>query len=361
MDPQHVTIYREPGRYAGWPANYGIWSWGDEIVVGFTVGYHDLQGGFHTRDRTRPFKTMQARSLDGGQTWAVAETPCRIPGGRALSADEHLDPAHRVSEVVDDPHQLADCPGVDFADPDFSLMCARTGLAHGARSWFYTSTDRCRNWDGPYALPDFGLRGIAARTDYLVSDGPECTLFLTAAKGDGREGRPFCARSHDRGASFQFRSWIGPEPPGFGIMPASVRLLGGRVLVAVRVRGGGERGGNWIDLHASDDDCQSWRLLGKPAANTGPGGNPPTLARLRDGRLCVTYGFRDAPYQMRARVSDDDGATWSEERVLRDRGGVGDLGYPRTVQRADGAVVTVYYFNDTPESERYVAATIWRP
>ena len=89
---EHVTIYREPGRYAGWPANYGIWAWGDEIVVGFTVGYHDPAGGFHARDRNRPFVAMQARSLDGGRTWDVAPTPCRTPGGRGLSADEHVQP-----------------------------------------------------------------------------------------------------------------------------------------------------------------------------------------------------------------------------------------------------------------------------
>ncbi|MEZ4727442.1 MAG: hypothetical protein R3E79_09940 [Caldilineaceae bacterium] len=46
---QHITIYREPGRFAGWPANYGIWHWGNEIVVGFTAGYTDPSGGFHAR------------------------------------------------------------------------------------------------------------------------------------------------------------------------------------------------------------------------------------------------------------------------------------------------------------------------
>ena len=34
---QHVNIYRKKDRYAGWPANYGMWSWGDEIVLGWTV------------------------------------------------------------------------------------------------------------------------------------------------------------------------------------------------------------------------------------------------------------------------------------------------------------------------------------
>ena len=54
-----------------------------------------------------------------------------------------------------------------------------------------------------------------------------------------------------------------------------------------------------------------------------------------------------------------EGRTWSEERILRADGGNWDLGYPRTVQRADGKVVTIYYFNDRWDHERYIAATIW--
>jgi hypothetical protein len=46
-------------------------------------------------------------------------------------------------------------------------------------------------------------------------------------------------------------------------------------------------------------------------------------------------------------------------KVLRDDGGNWDLGYPRTVQRSDGKLVTVYYFNDARRKERHIAATIW--
>jgi len=46
---------------------------------------------------------------------------------------------------------------------------------------------------------------------------------------------------------------------------------------------------------------------------------------------------------------------------LRKDGGTWDLGYTRTVQRPDGKLVTVYYFNDSKDSERYIAATIWDP
>jgi hypothetical protein len=369
--PEHVTVFRAAGRYGGWPANYGIWSWpnpgahgGTEIVVGFTVGYTDPNAGFHARDRNRPFESTQARSLDGGRTWAVSPMPFTRPGARGVSADEHMREGLRLSETIDRDSALGDCPGVDFTHPDFALMCARTGLKKGCSSFFYTSIDRCRTWDGPWRLPGFDRTGIAARTDYLIDDARTCTLFLTANKADGNEGRVICVRSTDGGRSFAFLADIGPEPPGFAIMPANLRVSPARILCAVRCR---ERkpdfqdAQNWIDLYGSDDNGASWSFLNRPVPATGVGGNPPTLMRLHDGRLCLTYGFRDAPYKMCARLSADDGFTWSEEVVLRSGGGNHDIGYPRTVQLSDGAIVTCYYWTDTPEGDRYIAATLWRP
>jgi hypothetical protein len=85
------------------------------------------------------------------------------------------------------------------------------------------------------------------------------------------------------------------------------------------------------------------------------------MTRLSDGRLALAYGYRDTPAGIRARVSKDEGRGWGEERVLRADAGDHDIGYPRTVQRADGRLVTVYYFDDRPDGERYIAATIWEP
>jgi len=356
---EHVTIYRKEGRYGGWPANYGIWAWGNEIVVGFTLGYFDTAGGFHARDRSRPFVTMQARTLDGGSTWEVQEMPGKTPGGRGLSADEHMRQDLSVGRALLAEDALPPSPGgINFTHPDFALMCARTGTRGGARSWFYFSYDRCKSWEGPFALPMFDQPGIAARTDYLVDGPSECTLFLTAAKSNGDEGRVFCARTTDAGKTFQFLSWIGPEPKGYAIMPASVRLPSSRILVAIRCR---EEAKTWIDLHSSDDNGATWQYLNRPVPNTGVGGNPPTLTKMLDGRLCLIYGFRDAPHSICARLSNDEGATWGEEIILRGDGGNHDIGYPRTVQRPDGTIVTVYYFNDEPDGDRYIAATLWTP
>ena len=366
---QHVNIYREEGRFAGWPANYGIWAWGDEIVLGFTVGYQNPDGGFHARDKTQRFVATQARSRDGGESWQLEGTPWPTPGDRGvLSADEHVEARLSAADAIASglANQPAPCPGdVDFTDPDFALMCARTGLGTGTVSWFYLSTDRCRTWRGPYALPMFGQAGIEARTDYLVSGPKELTLFLSASRADGGEGAGIlAARTHDGGRTFDMLAWAAQLDNGYVIMPSSVRLSPTELRTAVRCREGGrgfEQARCWIDLFASSDDGHSFQHLATPVPDSGRGGNPPALITLADGRLCLTYGYRAQPFGIRARLSEDGGATWGDEIILRDDAGNHDLGYPRSVQRADGAVVTAYYFNDRADGERYVAATIWTP
>ncbi|TNF74071.1 MAG: hypothetical protein EP302_03295, partial [Bacteroidetes bacterium] len=69
---ENRIVYYEPGRFGGWPANNGAWAWGNEILVGFELGYHnaDISGGHAIRDDL-PSRGALARSLDGGLTWQV--------------------------------------------------------------------------------------------------------------------------------------------------------------------------------------------------------------------------------------------------------------------------------------------------
>ncbi|KPL25922.1 MAG: hypothetical protein AMJ72_12960 [Acidithiobacillales bacterium SM1_46] len=349
---EHVTVYREPGRFGGWPANHGIWSWGDEILVGFSAGYYKDQGpDRHAIDHDKPEEHLLARSLDGGETWKIENPAAQgvlIPQGKALHGT--VPPGLQGEESVN-------CPGgIDFTHPDFAMTVRMSDVDAGP-SRFYYSTDRGKTWNGAFELPLFGQKGIAARTDYIVNGKHDCMLFLTAAKSNGREGRPLCARTTDGGKTWSFVSWIAPEPKGFSIMPSSVRLSETGILTAVRRREGPKR---WIDAYLSEDNGETWRFLNTPVADTGVG-NPPCMIMLKDGRICLTYGYRGEPYSIRARLSSDDGKTWGEDIILRDDGGCRDLGYTRTVQRTDGKIVTVYYFNDHKDEERYIAATIWDP
>lgn len=348
---RHVKVYGQEERFAGWPANHGIWSWGDEILVGFSVGSHkDMGPTRHAIDREKGEFHWLARSVDGGETWAIenpAEQGALIPAGTSL---------HGIVPPGLKEKTWQDCPGgINFASPDFAMTLRMTNVDQGP-SRFYYSTDRGRLWQGPFRLKIENL-GIAARTDYIVDGQDSCMLFLTAAKPDGEEGRPFCARTSNGGKTWEFVSWINESPDGFAIMPSTLRLSENELLSAVRRRSGANR---WIDVYRSLDNGQRWELETPPVSDLGEG-NPPSMIRLADGRVCLTYGVRKAPFGIRAVLSQDGGRTWEPEIVLRDDGGGRDVGYPRSVQRVDGKVVTIYYIHDAPASERYVAATIWDP
>lgn len=333
---KNVVVCREPGRFAGWPANNGAWVWGDEIVVGFTLGYFENKKAGHAIDEHKGVTSRFARSLDGGETWHV-ETPSFLDdqGGEK---------------------PVSECPGgIDFSQPGFAMTLRMISSEEGY-SRFYYSSDRCRTWAGPFRLPTFDRKTISARTDYLVLGPHDLVAFITAGKQNGDEGQPLCIRTRDGAKTWEFVAWITPEPKGFAIMPSTVSAGSGAFVTAIRCE---ENEKYWIDLYRSDDEGKNWRLLNRPAENMG--GNPASMIRLQDGRLAITYGFRESPFGVRARLSTDDGQTWGPEFTLRDDAGCWDLGYPRTVQRADGKIVTVYYFNDQPDQERYIAATIWDP
>ena len=91
-------------------------------------------------------------------------------------------------------------------------------------------------------------------------------------------------------------------------------------------------------------------------------GNPPGTALLGDGRLVVVYGYRAQTRSgIRARVSADEGQTWGDEITLRDDARTWDIGYPRSAGRADGKIVSTYYFTTDAHREQHIAATIWDP
>ena len=331
---EHNVVFYEKDRFAGWPANNGCWSWGDEIVCGFSLGYYKERGGGHPIDRDRPSGPMQARSLDGGRTWTI-ETP---------------------SYVGDDgkEREPQECPGgIEFTHPDFA--------ARFRGSSFCYSQDRCRTWSGPFQLPLFGRERLLARTDYIVRGEHDLIAFIASVKDDGKEGWPFSIRTRDGGKTWERGGWIGPQPEsgGYAIMPSTLQLSDQSFLSMIRRNSHDESGERWwIDAWLSPDDGESWYRLAEPVIENH--GNPPHMIRLEDGRIALTYGDRNESASIRARISEDRGQTWGSEFVVRDGAGSWDIGYPRTVQRADGRLVTMYYFWD-PETgkERYIAATIW--
>jgi len=340
---KHVVVYHEDGMFCGWPANRGVWSWGDEILVGFTLGHFQDKQNRHAIDRDKPRENgILARSLDGGLTWSIEK------------------PAALMSSFVNQQSQTP-CPGgLNFSGPDFAMTC-RGDRSREGRSRFQVSSDRGRTWSQPYMLPMFGQKRIMARTDYIVNGRGSLLVFLTAAKRNGKEGRVLCARTTDGGRTFGFVSWVCPEPTGYAIMPSTVRISKAHLVSAIRRYERGDINQGWINVYVSEDDGRTWLFLAKAAATGEHGGNPPSMVRLKDGRLCITYGYRSKPYGIRAVFSSDNGKSWSDPVILRDDGRNWDLGYCRTIVRPDGKLVTIYYYATAELYNQHIAATIWDP
>ena len=347
---KHVIVSAKEGRFAGWPANNGVWMWdGTEILVGFTVGRYRLNSGHNIEP---PYSSLLARSRDGGTSWH-AERPVGFVGSGG---------------------KLSPLPAkIDFGNPGFAMRVLGTGY-HGSeekRGRFFFSYDRGRTWRGPYlfkglsSLPQLKGAELTPRTDYLVNGPDDCLVFLSARSKD-RWGsdKVFCLRTTDGGVTFCFVSWVvPPDDPYRAVMPSTIRSSPKVLVSALRRRD--MRGDDcWIDAHGSSDEGHSWAFLSRVGETGAHNGNPPALIRLSDARLCCVYGQRNER-QIIARYSQDEGTSWSEGHVLRDDYGSveddQDLGYPRLVQRPDGHLVAIYYWATEDRPHQHIAATIWNP
>ncbi len=197
--------------------------------------------------------------------------------------------------------------------------------------WMLRSTDGGLTWSAPYRVPVNSPHGpVALANGDLMYPGK--VLY-------GGTGQIGVAVSRDDGMSWKWRGTILPregdrvedyhELHGVEVKP-------GHWLVQIRNHNEANR--NETLQTDSRDGGKSWSV---PRA-IGVWGLPSHLLRLRDGRLVMSYGYRRAPRGNHVRVSGDEGKTWSAPVVLSEDG-TGDLGYPSTVELADGHLFTLWY------------------
>ena len=137
--------------------------------------------------------------------------------------------------------------------------------------------------------------------------------------------------------------WLAEIPTRPGDNAASYHELhvvdtgDGRIIVQIRNHNKANSG-ETLQTESADGG-KTWSV----PYSIGVWGLPSHLLRLRNGKLLMTYGHRRLPFGNQARLSDDGGKTWSEPIIVSGDGPGGDLGYPSTVELADGSLLTVWY------------------
>ncbi|MCB9770558.1 MAG: exo-alpha-sialidase [Candidatus Omnitrophica bacterium] len=364
LSVQHSIVAIEKDRFHGWPANNGVWQWGNEILVAFTQGDFELHRGHNIAGRQ---DTLLSRSKDGGETWEMFD-----PEGFLDDDNEKFKAEGK--KALSEP--------MDFNNPGFALRIFATGY-HGnddPDGGFFYSYDRGQTWNGPYSLnglndhPEIKGKKLSPRTDYVIQDGKHCRVFISAEDPEIELARLACIETTDGGRTFDFVSWITPEAEDYrAIMCQTVQVSDDHFVTAYRkIYQGGNKLAT-IEAYESKDGCKTWDILGT-VKTMKTHSNPPALVKLEDGRLCCAYGDRHVG-EMRARYSADNGKTWGPEFIIRDdfqpmdedpdvdepgRKYV-DLGYPRLVQRPDGKLVVMYYWATEEHPQQFIGASIWKP
>jgi hypothetical protein len=344
---EHGEVCRLPGErfgYFGWPTVARLDD-GSLLVA---------SSGLRTEHACPYGKTVLNRSDDGGRSWSpprvITDSPIDdrdagvvdLGGGTVLlswfanDARSYLKNEHIVSRM---PPQELERWRETFAG------LAEQDVERHLGSWVKLSGDRAASWSAPIRVPVSAPHGpIRLRNGRLLYLGKPFGTW------DDMDRAAITAAGSDDGG----RTWtlLGAVPPAERTHnpnyhePHLVELPSGRLLGMIRIQ---NHLGNELDdagipsfsmmQTESDDGGATWsraRPLGFP-------GSPPHLLRHSSGRLVLTYGYRRDPPGQRIAFSDDDGATWDHDWILRDDGPDWDLGYPSTVELGDGALLTVYY------------------
>lgn len=316
-----------------------------------------------------PIKILSAHvAIEGVCAWPNLTL---LPDG-AITAVIYNRPTHLTAEgevecwaSVDDGTTWAKRGTPAPHEPKTARANVAVGLAHNGdlvalvSGWGYAPSFRNRR------LPPWVCRSSDQGRTWSVDKSRAAVFFPQGADYDDRGqrmikpfgdiltlpgGRLAASFYHDYGAVWiHFSNDDGRTWPEAAVLSADhrgetaiLRLRSDRWLAAARI----ERGPDaktpplGLELFVSENEGRTWTQQGPL---TAPNQHPAHLQRLKDGRILLTFGMRDIG-AIGVRVSDDEGRTWRPTATLLSLGR-GDLGYPSTVELADGALVTAYYYS----------------
>ena len=140
--------------------------------------------------------------------------------------------------------------------------------------------------------------------------------------------------------------------------PHSIQLPDGRIITHIRVQTAGANAMFTLYQSESSDGGKTWT---EPVALLErSGGAPAHLIRHSSGTLISVYGYRNEPYGIRAMFSKDDGKTWDAGYEVWAEGVNHDLGYPASIELADGSLLTVFYAKTAENEPAVIMQQRWR-
>jgi sialidase-1 len=317
-----AVISHQPDLYHGWPTLARRRN--GELLVAYSGG---------REQHVCPYGRVELiRSRDDGRTWTWPE----------VVLDTAID--DRDAGIVETPSgallvttftSLAYEPSL-AKFPKWKSVQDRT-TPEQRRSlldtWMLRSTDGGLTWSAPSRVPVNSPHGPVA-----LDDG----RLLYAGKQLWQSGQKIgVCESTDDGQTWR---WLAGIPTRPGDDPAKDyhelhAVDAGRGRLIIHIRNHNQRNANETLQTESTDGGKSWTT----PHPIGVWGLPSHLLRLRDNRLVMTYGYRRKPFGIQARTSIDRGDSWSDPIVLTSDGAGIDLGYPSTVDLADGGLLTVWY------------------
>ncbi len=331
------SISVQTDRYHGWPTLARRRN-GELLVV--------CSGG--RESHVCPFGRVELiRSFNDGETWTYART---LLDGPIDDRDAGVLETAQGTLLVSTFTSLAYEPGLQKAvaaaqqgSPTFSAQkLARWKAAHGRVAmgqhkdhlgcWLLRSEDDGRNWSPAYRVPVNSPHGPVNLSDgrlfYAGVDlwGPGRKVGWSTSADDGKTWTPL--------EEFPIRA--GDDARQYHELHA-IEAADGRLIVQIRNHNKTNHR-ETLQTH-SVDGGKTWA---EPYA-IGVWGLPSHLLRLADDRLMMSYGHRRAPLGNQARLSSDNGQTWSEPIIFHGDATSGDLGYPSTVETSPGKFVTVWY------------------
>ena len=214
------------------------------------------------------------------------------------------------------------------------------------KAWVCRSEDGGYNWSRTTEFPN-GPEGWAQLIpfgDILAgADGHLRVSGYSGAEGS-KSWKTWFLQSEDDGVTWRTQSVISPEHNETAIL----HIGDGRWLAAARLKG--------LEMFRSDDDGDRWE---GPVRVTAESQHPGHLLRLRDGRLLLSYGNRVENQRGAAvKLGSPDGTSWSDPWQVAHSDG--DCGYPSSVQRPDGKIVTAWYSSSSRNHQRYhMGVAIW--